>query len=78
VTFTFEVAVVDIRNMSKVQVTMVEAITKSINRTGTFETKFFRNAFDLEYQNFDEVIAEKYGLDLESFLKYVINENIKR
>jgi hypothetical protein len=57
---------------------MVEAITKSINRTGTFETKFFRNAFDLEYQNFDEVIAEKYGLDLESFLNYVINENIKR
>jgi hypothetical protein len=57
---------------------MVDAITRSINKTGTFETKFFRNAFDLEYQNFDEVIAEKYGLDLESFLNYVINENIKR
>lgn len=57
---------------------MVDAITRSINKTGTFETKFFRNAFDLEYQNFDEVIAEKYGLDLESFLKYVVNENIKR
>tara|TARA_R110000868_G_scaffold112318_1_gene302518 strand:+ start:1208 stop:1741 length:534 start_codon:yes stop_codon:yes gene_type:complete len=57
---------------------MVDAITRSINKTGTYETKFFRNAFDLEYKNFDEVIAEKYGLDLESFLKYVVNENIKR
>jgi hypothetical protein len=57
---------------------LVGAITRSINKTGTPETKFFRSAFDLEYKNFDEVIAEKYGLDLESFLKYVVNENIKR
>lgn len=57
---------------------MVSMISSSIYKTGTPETKFFRSAFDLEYQNFDEVIAEKYGLDLESFLKYVVNENIKR
>jgi len=57
---------------------MVSMISRSIYMKGTPETRFFRSAFDLEYQNFDQVIAEKYGLDLESFLKYVINENIKR
>jgi hypothetical protein len=45
---------------------MVTSITNSINRTGTFETRFFRNAFDLEYKDFDNNIVEKYGLDLES------------
>lgn len=53
---------------------MVASITDSINRTGTYETRFFRNAFDLEYKNFDEKIAEKYGLDLESFLSFTLKE----
>jgi len=57
---------------------LVDAIKKSINKTGTYETKFFRSAFELEYKNFNDTIAEKYALDLESFLKYVIDENIKR
>ena len=53
---------------------MVTAITNSINRTGTYETKFFRSAFDMEFQNFDNNIAEKYGLDLESFLNFTLKE----
>lgn len=53
---------------------MVASITSSINRTGTFETRFFRNAFDLEYKDFDNNIVEKYGLDLESFLKFTLKE----
>jgi len=53
---------------------MVASITKSINETGTPETKFFRNAFDLEYKKFDDTIAEKYGLDLETFLKFTLKD----
>lgn len=53
---------------------MVTSITNSINRTGTYETRFFRNAFDNEYKNFDNNIVEKYGLDLESFLKFTLKE----
>ena len=53
---------------------MVTSITNSINRTGTFETRFFRNAFDLEYKDFDNNTVEKYGLDLESFLKFTLKE----
>ena len=55
---------------------MVTSITNSINRTGTFETRFFRNAFDLEYKDFDNNIVEKYGLDLESFLKFTLKDNL--
>jgi len=51
---------------------MVTSITNSINRTGTYETRFFRNAFDNEYKDFDNNITEKYGLDLESFLKFTL------
>lgn len=53
---------------------MVTSITNSINRTGTYETRFFRNAFDNEYKDFDNTIAEKYGLDLESFLKFTLKD----
>jgi len=53
---------------------MVASITKSINTTGTPETKFFRSAFDMEYKTFDENIAEKYGLDLETFLKFTLKD----
>ena len=53
---------------------MVASITKSINETGTPETKFFRSAFDLEYKKFDDTIAEKYGLDLEEFLKFTLKD----
>ena len=53
---------------------MVASITKSINKTGTPETKFFRSAFDKEYQTFDNSIAEKYGLDLEEFLKFSLKD----
>ncbi len=55
---------------------MVTSITNSINRTGTYETRFFRSAFDLEYKNFDNNIVEKYGLDLESFLKFTLKDNL--
>jgi hypothetical protein len=55
---------------------MVASITRSINTTGTPETKFFRSAFDIEYENFDKVVVEKYGLDLESFLKFTLKESI--
>lgn len=53
---------------------MVTSITNSINRTGTYETKFFRNAFDSQYKEFDNKIAEKYGLDLESFLNFTLKD----
>jgi len=53
---------------------MVTSITNSINRTGTYETKFFRNAFDIEYQKLDDNIVEKYGLDVESFLNFTLKE----
>jgi hypothetical protein len=53
---------------------MVTSITNSINRTGTYETRFFRNAFDNEYKDFDNKIAEKYGLDLESFLEFTLKD----
>jgi hypothetical protein len=53
---------------------MVASITKSINETGTPETKFFRSAFELEYQKFDQTIAEKYGLDVENFLKFSLKD----
>jgi hypothetical protein len=55
---------------------MVTSITNSINRTGTYETRFFRNAFDNEYKNFDNNIVEKYGLDLESFLNFTLKDNL--
>lgn len=53
---------------------MVTSITNSINRTGTYETRFFRNAFDIQYKDFDNNIVEKYGLDLESFLEFSLKE----
>jgi len=53
---------------------LVTSITNSINRTGTYETRFFRNAFDNEYKDFDNKIVEKYGLDLESFLNFTLKE----
>lgn len=53
---------------------LVATITKSINKTGTPETKFFRSAFDTQYKKFDDVIAEKYGLDLEAFLKFSLKD----
>ena len=53
---------------------MVGAITRSINKTGTYETKFFREAFETSYKNLDENLVEKYGLDLESFLKFTLKE----
>lgn len=53
---------------------MVASITKSINRTGTPETKFFRSAFDQEYKDFNDNIADKYGLDLEEFLKFTLKD----
>ena len=55
---------------------MVTSITNSINRTGTYETRFFRNAFDNEYKDFDNNIVEKYGLDLESFLNFTLKDNL--
>ena len=55
---------------------MVASITRSINKTGTPETKFFRSAFDEEYKNFNDNIAYKYGLDLETFLKFTLKETI--
>jgi len=53
---------------------LVATITRSINKTGTPETKFFRSAFDKEYANFDQNVAEKYGLDLEEFLKFSLKD----
>jgi hypothetical protein len=53
---------------------MVASITRSINTTGTPETKFFREAFDTSYKSLDENIVEKYGLDVETFLKFTLKE----
>jgi hypothetical protein len=53
---------------------MVSMISRSIYLKGTSETKFFRNAFEQEYKGIDQTIVEKYGLDLESFLKFTLKE----
>ena len=53
---------------------MVSMISRSIYLKGTYETKFFREAFDTSYKNLDENLVEKYGLDLESFLKFTLKE----
>ena len=53
---------------------MVSMISRSIYLKGTPETKFFREAFDTSYKNLDENLVEKYGLDLESFLKFTLKE----
>jgi hypothetical protein len=53
---------------------MVSMISRSIYLKGTSETKFFREAFESEYKNLDDNIVEKYGLDVESFLKFTLKE----
>lgn len=60
------------RFMSRKQ--MVSMISRSIYLKGTPETKFFRDAFEKSYPTLDENIVEKYGLDLESFLKFSLKE----
>jgi hypothetical protein len=62
----------DGRFMSRKQ--MVSMISRSIYLKGTPETKFFREAFETTYKSLDENIVEKYGLDLESFLKFTLKE----
>jgi hypothetical protein len=49
-------------------------ISRSIYLKGTPETKFFREAFETTYKSLDENIVEKYGLDLETFLKFSLKE----
>ncbi len=53
---------------------MVSMISRSIYLKGTPETKFFREAFETSYKSLDENIVEKYGLDVESFLKFTLKE----
>ena len=53
---------------------MVSMISRSIYLKGTPETKFFREAFETSYQSLDENIVEKYGLDVETFLKFTLKE----
>ena len=53
---------------------MVSMISRSIYLKGTPETKFFREAFDTSYKSLDENIVEKYGLDVETFLKFTLKE----
>lgn len=53
---------------------MVSMISRSIYMKGTEETKFFRNAFEKSFEELDNNIVEKYGLDLESFLKFTLKE----
>ena len=49
-------------------------ISRSIYMKGIAETKFFRDAFETEFKKLDENIVEKYGLDVESFLKQTLKE----
>ena len=60
------------RFMSRKQ--MVSMISRSIYMKGIAETKFFRDAFETEFKKLDENIVEKYGLDVESFLKQTLKE----
>ncbi len=53
---------------------MVSMISRSIYLKGTPETKFFRNAFEKSFETLDDTLVEKYGLDLESFLKFTLKE----
>ena len=53
---------------------MVSMISRSIYLKGTSETKFFRNAFEKSFETLDDTLVEKYGLDLETFLKFTLKE----
>lgn len=53
---------------------MVSMISRSIYLKGTPETKFFRDAFEKSYATLDDTLVEKYGLDLETFLKFTLKE----
>ena len=53
---------------------MVSKISRSIYLKGTPETKFFTEAFETTYKSLDENIVEKYGLDLETFLKFSLKD----
>jgi len=52
----------------------VSMISRSIYLKGTSETKFFRNAFEKSFETLDDTLVEKYGLDLETFLKFTLKE----
>ena len=53
---------------------MVSMISRSIYLKGTKETKFFREAFETSYKSLDDNIVEKYGLDVETFLKFTLKD----
>lgn len=53
---------------------MVSAISRSIYLKGTTETKFFRNAYEQSFKELDNNIVEKFGLDLDTFLRFTLKE----
>ena len=50
-------------------------IARAVYNRGLRETKFFSKPFEDGFNKLPESVTEAYGLDLENFLKYSLNEN---
>ena len=50
-------------------------ITRAIYLKGLYPTNFFSAPFEKGYQKLPEELIKAYNLDLESFLKYTIQQN---
>lgn len=53
-------------------------IARAVYNRGLRETKFFTKPFEDGFARLPDDVLEAYGLDLEQFLKYSLNENNKR
>lgn len=52
-------------------------ITRSIYTTGLKPTEFFSKSFNKAFERLPEDLIEAYGLDVETFLQYTINNGKK-
>jgi len=52
-------------------------ITRSIYRTGLKPTEFFSKPFDRAFKQLPDDLIEAYGLDVETFLQYTIDNGKK-
>jgi hypothetical protein len=56
---------------------MLFNIRRSIFNTGLRPSLFFTDAFAVGFKGLDNTILEAYGLDVESFLKYSLEDGQK-
>ena len=52
-----------------------KVITRAIYMKGLYPTNFFSAPFEKGYERLPEELIKAYNLDLESFLKYTIQQN---